>query len=157
MTGAPLPDGADAVCMVERTRTEPGGRWVVIEDAVPAARSVRAPGSDIASGSEVVPAGTELTPVHLGVLARLGLESAPVYRPPKVGVLSTGDELREGPAPLPRGAIRDGNRPVLRALVEEVRLPGDRPRHRPRRRGRAAPGVRETPPASCDAWSPAAA
>ncbi len=123
MTGAPLPDGADAVCMVERTRTEPDGHWVVIEDAVPAARSVRAPGSDIASGSEVVPAGTELTPAHFGVLARLGLESAPVYRPPTVGVLSTGDELREGPAPLPRGAIRDGNRPVLLALVERSGYP----------------------------------
>ncbi len=120
MTGAPLPDGADAVCMVERTRTESDGQWVVIEDAVPAGNSVRRPGSDIAAGGEVVGVGTELTPAHLGVLAHLGLESVPVHRPPTVGVLSTGDELRQGPAPLPRGAIRDGNRPMLIALIERA-------------------------------------
>jgi molybdenum cofactor synthesis domain-containing protein len=120
MTGAPLPEGADAVCMVERTRSESDGQWVVIEDSVPAGNSVRRPGSDIAAGEEVVAIGTELTAAHLGVLARLGLESVPVYRPPKVGVLSTGDELREGPAALPRGAIRDGNRPMLIALIEQA-------------------------------------
>jgi len=120
MTGAPVPDGADAVCMVERTTTGSNGQWVVIEDAVSAGNSVRRPGSDIAAGGEVVSVGTELTPAHLGVLARLGLESVPVHRPPTVGVLSTGDELRQGPAPLPRGAIRDGNRPMLVALIERA-------------------------------------
>ena len=120
MTGAPLPDGADAVCMVERTTTGSDGQWVVIEDAVSAGNSLRRPGSDIAAGGEVVSIGTELTPAHLGVLARLGLESVPVHRPPTVGVLSTGDELRQGPAPLPRGAIRDGNRPMLIALIERA-------------------------------------
>jgi molybdenum cofactor synthesis domain-containing protein len=123
MTGAPLPDGADAVCMVERTRTQSGGQWVVIEDAVPAGTSVRRPGSDIATGTEVVSVGTELTPAHLGVIAHLGLESVPVHRPPTVGVLSTGDELREGSAPLPRGAIRDGNRPMLTALIKRAGYP----------------------------------
>jgi len=123
MTGAPLPEGADAVCMVERTRSEPGGQWVVIEGSVPAGNSVRPPGSDIAAGEEVVATGTELTAAHLGVLARLGLESVSVHRPPTVGVLSTGDELREGPAPLPRGAIRDGNRPMLIALTEQAGYP----------------------------------
>jgi molybdenum cofactor synthesis domain-containing protein len=106
--------------MIERTRTESDGKWVVIEDAVPAGNSVRRPGSDIAAGGEVVGVGTELTPAHLGVLAHLGLESVPVHRPPTVGVLSTGDELRQGPAPLPRGAIRDGNRPMLIALIERA-------------------------------------
>jgi molybdenum cofactor synthesis domain-containing protein len=123
MTGAPLPDGADAVCMVERTRTESDGQWVVIEDSVGAGNSVRRPGSDILAGEEVVTTGTELTAAHLGVLARLGLESVRVHRPPRVGVLSTGDELREGPQPLPRGAIRDGNRPMLIALLERAGYP----------------------------------
>jgi molybdenum cofactor synthesis domain-containing protein len=109
--------------MVERTRSESDGQWVVIEDPVAAGNSVRRPGSDIAAGGEVVADRTELTPAHLGVLARLGLESAPVYRPPTVGVLSTGDELREGPAPLPRGAIRDGNRPMLVGLIERAGYP----------------------------------
>jgi molybdopterin molybdotransferase len=120
MTGAVLPDGADAVCMVERTRTEPDGQWVIIEEAVPAGLFVRRPGSDIAARSEVVPAGTQLTAAHLGVLSRLGVDSVSVHRPPTVGVLSTGDELTEGPGPLRRGSIRDGNRPVLLALVEEA-------------------------------------
>ena len=123
MTGAPLPEGADAVCMVERTRSEPDGKWVVIEDSVSAGNSVRRPGSDIAAGEEVVAIGTELTAAHLGVMARLGLESVPVHRPPTVGVLSTGDELREGPDALPRGAIRDGNRPMLLALIGRAGYP----------------------------------
>jgi molybdopterin molybdotransferase len=117
MTGAPVPDGADAVCMVEHTRTEDDGRRVVIEVPVPAGAAVREPGSDVAEGSEVAAAGTVLTPAHLGVLARLGLETVTVRRSPTVGVLSTGDELREGPGPLPVGAIRDANRPMLMALI----------------------------------------
>jgi molybdenum cofactor synthesis domain-containing protein len=123
MTGAPMPEGSDTVCMVERTRPESDGQWVVIEDPVAAGNSVRRPGSDIAAGEEVVGARTELTPAHLGVLARLGLESGARDRPPTVGVLSTGDELREGPALLSRGAIRDGNRPMLVALIERAGYP----------------------------------
>jgi len=122
MTGAPVPAGADAVCMVELTRPGPDGT-VVIEESVGPGMSVREPGSDIRAGTEVVAAGTALTPAHLGVVARLGLETVDVRRPPTVAVLSTGDELREGPAPLPRGAIRDGNRPMLLALVAEAGLP----------------------------------
>src|ERR1039458_4646390 len=120
MTGAPLPDGADAVCMVERTTTGSDGQWVVIEDAVSAGNSLRRPGSGIAAGGGGGSIGPGLPAAHLGVLARLGLESVPVHRPPTVGVLSTGDELRQGPAPLPRGAIRDGNRPMLIALIERA-------------------------------------
>ncbi len=120
MTGAPVPEGADAVCMVEHTRPQDGGRRVVIEVAVPAGTAVREPGSDVPKGSEVAPAGTVLTPAHLGMLARLGLDALSVHRPPTVGVLSTGDELREGPEPLPPGAIRDANRPMLRALIQSA-------------------------------------
>ncbi len=123
MTGAPLPEGADAVCMVERTRTDDDGRSVIIEDALGAGTAVRLAGSDIAAGSEVVPAGSVLSPAHLGVLARIGLDAVLVHRTPRVGILSTGDELREGPGSLPRGAIRDGNRPVLMALLERAGYP----------------------------------
>ncbi len=123
MTGAPVPDGADAVCMVEQTRTEEEGRRVVIEVAVGPGTAVRGPGSDIASGTEVVAPGTELTPAHLGMIARLGLETVCVHRRPTVGVLSTGDELREGPGALERGAIRDANRPMLLALLEAAGFP----------------------------------
>jgi molybdopterin molybdotransferase len=123
MTGAPVPKGADAICMVERTKVDPDGQWVIIEYAVPEATSIRRAGSDIANGAEVFAIGTELAPAHLGVLARLGLDSVQVRRRPTVGVISTGDELKEGPAPLPPGSIRDSNRPMLVALIERAGYP----------------------------------
>jgi molybdopterin molybdotransferase len=123
MTGAPVPEGADAVCMVEQTMTEDDGRRVRIEVPVPSGTAIRPRGSDVFAGTEVVSVGTELTPAHLGVIARFGLETVCVHRPPRVAVLSTGDELREGPAPLPRGAIRDANRPMLVGLVNTAGYP----------------------------------
>jgi molybdopterin molybdotransferase len=64
----------------------------------------------------VAPAGTLLTPAHLGVLANQGVGRVLTYSRPKVGVLSTGDELFSGSGPLPPGKIRDANRPTLLAL-----------------------------------------
>ncbi len=109
MTGAVMPGGADSVCMVERTRDEDG--WVVIEEPVTTGTYVRFPGEDIEAGAEVFGDGVVLRPAHLGVLASLGVERARVYPRPRVGVLSTGDELVDGPGPLPRGKIRDSNGP----------------------------------------------
>jgi molybdopterin molybdotransferase len=123
MTGAPVPEGADAVCMVEETAPEDGGRRVRIKVAVGPGTSVRPQASDVAAGTAVVPARTVLSPAHLGVIARFGLEEVCVHRLPRVGVLSTGDELREGPTPLPTGAIRDANRPMLVALLGAAGYP----------------------------------
>ena len=61
-----------------------------------------------------------LTPAHIGVLASLGLADVPVYPRVRVGVISTGDELREGPVELAPGQIRDSNRPMLLGLVAEA-------------------------------------
>jgi molybdenum cofactor synthesis domain-containing protein len=119
MTGAPLPPGADAVCMVEWTTTSPDGTRVTISRSVAAGDAVRRAGEDVAAGQEVFPAGTILTPGCLGVLAGLGETSVLAHPRPRVGVLSTGDELHEGPGPLPKGAIRDTNRAALLALVEQ--------------------------------------
>lgn len=117
MTGAPLPAGADAVVMVERT--EVGGRpgTVRITEAVAPGNSVRRAGSDLAVGDAVLRPGTELTPGILGVLASLGAARAPAHRRPRVGVLSTGDELVAAGLDLGPGQIRDANRPMLLALV----------------------------------------
>lgn len=115
MTGAALPAGADAVCMVEHTRSEDG--WVVVDDAVTSGTNVRLPGDDIAPGAEVFAEGVRLGPAHLGVLASLGLEEVIVYPRPCVGVISTGDELVDGPGPLPLGKIRDSNRASLLARL----------------------------------------
>lgn len=119
MTGAPLPDGADAVVMVELTRPA-GPDAVDVLAFVPVGNHIRPAGDDIPAGALVFDAGTELGPGHLGVLASLGYEAAPVHRRPRVGVLSTGDELVVGGAPLAPGQIRDSNRTTLLALVRQA-------------------------------------
>jgi len=120
MTGAPMPAGADAVVMVERTSSEASGRVVVIEVAAAAGDHVRSAGEDLHAGQTVFEASTVLGPGHLGVLASLGLREVMVFPPARVGVLSTGDELVEGSTPLRPGQIRDSNRPTLLALVREA-------------------------------------
>lgn len=116
MTGAPMPPGADCVCMVEHT--SPGeGDTVVIEEVMTVGASVRYPGEDVAEGDEVFDAGTALTPAHVGVLASLGCDPVRVHRRPTVAVLSTGDELAAAGAPLGPGQIRDSNRPGLLAAL----------------------------------------
>ncbi len=119
MTGAPMPPGADAVVMVERTERV-GDDRVRVDVEVPSGNHVRHPGEDLAAGDEAFGAGTELGPGHLGVLASIGVERVPVWRRLRVGVASTGDELREGAGPLARGQIRDANRPSLLGLLAEM-------------------------------------
>jgi len=117
MTGAPMPFGADAVCIQEEA-TEDGAGGVEIPVAIALGRNVRFPGEDISAGSQVFAAGTELGAAHLGVLAAIGERTVVVHRQPVVGVLSTGDELVGDGAPLGEGKIRDANRPALLALVD---------------------------------------
>ena len=117
MTGAPIPPGADAVVMVERTSLSATGDEVVLEVSVQVGNHVRAAGEDLSPGQEVFPAFTELTAGHLGVLASLGLRKVPVFPRARVGVLSTGDELVDGPDELRPGQIRDSNRHTLLALL----------------------------------------
>ncbi|HYD10431.1 MAG TPA: gephyrin-like molybdotransferase Glp [Acidimicrobiales bacterium] len=118
MTGAPMPAGADAVVMVERT-VDLGAR-VRIEVSVEVGQSVRPAGDDLQVGDAVVDVGDVLTPAHLGLLATVGRREVSVVRRPRVGVLSTGDELVDGPATLAPGQIRDSNRPTLCALVTQA-------------------------------------
>lgn len=116
MTGAPLPAGADGVCMVELTRPGPDGT-IVIEERVLPGQHVRSPGDDVGAGQLVFPAGTAITPAHLGVLTSIGCADVLVHPRPRVAVLSTGNELVTGTGPLPRGKIRDTNRPALLATL----------------------------------------
>lgn len=118
MTGAPLPPGADAVCMVERTRVESGGSIVVIEESVAPGTFVREAGGDIRPGDEVFSPGTHLGAAHVGVLASIGVEQLLAYPCPTVGVLSTGDELITSAGALAPGKIRDANRPALLAQLQ---------------------------------------
>src|SRR5262249_54669897 len=114
LTGAPVPDGADAVGMGEDTERD-GDAVQVLPAARPGAH-VAAAGGDLATGDAVFPAGTVLGPAHVGVLASLGFAEVEVVSRARVGVLSTGDELVERGRLRP-GQIRDSNRPMLLALV----------------------------------------
>jgi molybdenum cofactor synthesis domain-containing protein len=115
MTGAPFPKGADAVAIVENTRTEGDHVWVSAPAV--AGEHVRQAGEDVRAGQEVFGAGTVLGPGHLGVLCSVGRERVPVVPAPVVGVLSTGDELVDGGGALLPGQIRDSNRRTLMALL----------------------------------------
>jgi molybdopterin molybdotransferase len=117
MTGAPVPDGADAVVPVELTETEPDAVHVAVSVTVASGSHVRRPGENIRRGQEVISPGTLLTPAHIGVLASLGLSKVEVHVAPRVGVLSTGDELAQAGGDLGAGKIRDSNRPALLALL----------------------------------------
>ena len=118
MTGAPIPDGADTVVKVEDTEPLPDG--VRIMAATPAGTAVRPAGGDLRTGEPVFSVGERLTPPHLAVLASLGV-SPRVHRRPRVAILSTGDEvLPPETAQLGPGQIRDTNRPLLAAMLDDL-------------------------------------
>jgi molybdopterin molybdotransferase len=117
MTGAPVPDGADAIVMVEDTAALDGGRRVRIGREVAPGTAVRGAGDDIRAGELVLPKGTEIRPATLGVLASVNRRSVTVIPPARVGVLSTGDELVSDTRPLRPGEIRESNKTMLIGLV----------------------------------------
>jgi len=122
-TGAPIPDGADAVVMVERTERvdgDDGSQAVRVDLEVVPGNHLRAAGEDMKPGERVFGAGDEVTPARVGVTAALGVGEVLAHPRPRVGVMSTGDELVTGPQPLRPGQIRDSNRPTLLALVAQA-------------------------------------
>jgi molybdenum cofactor synthesis domain-containing protein len=92
---------------------------VTIEVSAQPGDHIRPAGEDIAPGQEVFAAGTVLRPGHVGVLASVGLSAVRAHRRPRVGVVSTGDELVDDDRPLRPGQIRDSNRHTLLGLLAE--------------------------------------
>jgi molybdopterin molybdotransferase len=116
MTGAPLPEGADAVVPVEDTRVR--GATVTIGGPRAAGEYVRDVGSDLAAGDLIVPAGVRLASRHLGALAASGIADVEVGSRVRVDVISTGSELVDLGQPLGPGQIFDSNGTALAAAVE---------------------------------------
>ncbi len=118
-TGAPMPEGADAIVMVERTERLDGGTAVAVLAAASEGDHVRPAGDDVRPGDALLAGGEALTAGHLGLLATVGVTSVVAHRRPRVGVLSTGDELVAGGGPLAPGQIRESNARTLLALLHE--------------------------------------
>lgn len=115
MTGAAIPNGADAVIPAERAAEVDGDVQLDVE-AVPGRHIIRA-GEDVAKGAEVLAAGRRLRPQDIGLLAAIGIANVVVTRKPRVAIIVTGDELVP-PGSVPTGTqIVDSNSPMLAALV----------------------------------------
>jgi len=132
MTGAPVPDGATAIVMIEDTRQSvltvetqernSGGGTVAISEAARTGQHIRRAGGDVRRGEVVLFAGTYLRSAEIGMLATLGRTSVQCVRPPRVAIISTGDEVvavEEGVVP-PPGKIRNSNSIALAAMVREA-------------------------------------
>jgi molybdopterin molybdotransferase len=118
MTGAPVPQGCDAVVMQEETEQSADGvRFIA---AVKAGQNIRRRGEDIAHGAVVFPAGTPLTVAELPVLASLGIADVEVVRKVRVAVFSTGDELQLPGQPLGDGQIYDTNRLAVHLMLQQL-------------------------------------
>ncbi|NLG66509.1 MAG: molybdopterin molybdotransferase MoeA [Actinobacteria bacterium] len=120
MTGAPLPDGADAVVEVEETR-ESGGRVSVFRRVMPW-DNVRPAGEDSRKGEVVLPAGTVIGPAEIGVLASLGCAKVRVHGRPAVTIIATGSELVEPGFALGPGKIHNSNAYTSEAQCRELGL-----------------------------------
>jgi molybdenum cofactor synthesis domain-containing protein len=118
LTGAVLPAGADCVVMVEDV--EETGDVVTVPATLKPGVNFHAPGADLREGERVLAAGEQLGPAELGLAAALGFPRLPVFRRPRVALMSTGDELVEVGEKPGRGQIVDSNRWALLAALREA-------------------------------------
>ncbi len=115
-TGAPMPEGADAVVMVEFTNLE--DETVQIYEAVAPGMNVSARGSDMKKGEKLLSEGSLLTPERIGALSAIGMSQIPVFSKPTVAVISTGNELIKPGQELKYGKLYDINSETISNAVK---------------------------------------
>ncbi|MBY0461210.1 MAG: molybdopterin molybdotransferase MoeA, partial [Gemmataceae bacterium] len=113
-TGAPIPEGADAVVMQEHT-TRGDGVVQVTDQSVKPGRHIYPRGTEMQAGGVVLKAGTPINPAAYGVLASVGKTAVPAFPFPRVGIIVTGDEVVEANTLPKLGQIRNSNGPMLAA------------------------------------------
>jgi molybdopterin molybdotransferase len=118
LTGAVIPSGTDTVVLEEDCEVRDGQLY--LNGTLKAGANARKAGEDIQVQDRILIAGTRLTPTQISVLASVGVESVDVYQKLRVGVLSTGDEVKPVGAPVTDWQIYDANRPMLSALVSQL-------------------------------------
>ena len=126
MTGAPLPNGADTVVMIERTQIAKAATVRIEDPSLKPGQNVLPRGQEMRRGEAVLTAGTRLRPQEFGLLAALGRAAISVHPAPQVAILSTGDEIVEPSAMPGPGQIRNSNGPML---VAQVTRSGGVPRY----------------------------
>jgi len=114
-TGAPAPEGADAVVMVEFTDLADGK--ILIHESVTIGQNITKEGSDIMAGEILLSKGTTITPEKIGVLSAVGMKTVPVFQKPKVAIISTGNELIRHDGELSYGKIFDINSQTISSAV----------------------------------------
>lgn len=118
MTGAPLPDGADSVIMVEYTKENDG--FVQIFRETKSGENVRLKAEDVSCGELIIRKGTRLAPAHIGMLAALGRQKVKIIRQPTVSIISIGNELIDVDEELTFGKKRDSNGYALVAQLIKI-------------------------------------
>lgn len=121
-TGAPVPEGADAVCMQEDCEAfqSSGENRIRVFEYPKSGENIRSKGEDFARGSVLIEAGTRLQPQHLGLCFAAGCSEVKVSRPLRVTIFSTGDELVEPGNELKPGQIYNSNQVMLEALIQKL-------------------------------------
>lgn len=117
-TGAPIPDGADAVIMQEKVDAD--DHEIRFDSRPTSGNNIRPAGNDIQRGTVILQKGCRLRAQDIGLAASVGLQTLPVYEPLKVGMFFTGDELVEPGQKLAAGKIYDSNRYTLHGLLESM-------------------------------------
>ncbi len=120
MTGAAIPDGADCVIMQENTRSI--GQNVSFDKLADAGNNIRRAGEDISQGAIVLTENIKLNAAHIALLASVGCDAIQVYKKTRVGLLSTGDELKSPGQPLSYGDIYNSNGPAISTMLENLNV-----------------------------------